>query len=58
MGTWAQYGAGMWDARPSEQGVQDVPRYPASVPATNWLIGLGGLVVLAFLAHKYLGGKK
>ncbi len=55
MGTWAQYGAGMWDAKPDQQDIQRVPTYPANVPQTNWLLGLAGLALAGFLAHRYLG---
>lgn len=56
--TWGQYGAGMWESKPDQQGLQQVPQYPADVPATNWLLGLAGLAVLGWLAHRYLGGRK
>lgn len=58
MGTWAQYGAGMWESKPDQQNLQRVPNYPADVPQTNWLLGAAGLLVLAYLAHRHLGRRR
>ncbi len=55
MGTWATYGAGLWDAKPDQQDIQRVPTYRADVPRTNWLLGLVGLAALGYAAHRYLG---
>jgi hypothetical protein len=59
--TFDWYGGGIFRsgfATPSN--LQAVPQYDARITRTNVLLGVAGLAVLGYLAHKHLGrgGKK